>query len=83
MAKQKMQSGEKAVNSCASSACNAIGQQSQKVHGEAYCIGYIDAPERSYGVYQIHTKTAFSSGKLALSLLFVLDNNVFHEHEEW
>jgi hypothetical protein len=54
-----------------------------KVHGEAYCIGYIDAPERSYGVYQIHTKTAFSSGKLALSLLFVLDNNVFHEHEEW
>jgi len=54
-----------------------------KVRGEAYCIGYIDAPERSYGVYQIHIKTAFSSGKLALSLLFVLDNNVFHEHEEW
>ena len=54
-----------------------------RVRGEAYCIGYIDAPERSYGVYQIHIKTAFSSGKLALSLLFVLDNNVFHEHEEW
>src|SRR2546429_7777215 len=54
-----------------------------KVRGEAYCIGYIDAPERSYGVYQIHVKTAFSSGKLALSLLFVLDNNMFHEHEEW
>lgn len=54
-----------------------------KVRGEAYCIGYIDAPERSYGVYQIHIKTAFSSGKLALGLLFVLDNNVFHEHEAW
>ena len=54
-----------------------------KVRGEAYCIGYIDALERSYGVYQIHIKTAFSSGKLVLSLLFVLDNNVFHKHEEW
>jgi hypothetical protein len=54
-----------------------------KVRGEAYCIGYIDAPERSYGVYQIHIKTAFSARKLALSLLFVLDNNVFHEHEGW
>lgn len=53
------------------------------VRGDAYCIGYIDAPERSYGVYQIHLKPAFSSGKFALSLLFVLDNNVFHEHEEW
>ena len=54
-----------------------------KACGEAYCIGYIDAPERFYRVYQIHIKTAFSSEKLALSLLFVLDNNVFHEHEEW
>lgn len=54
-----------------------------KVRGEAYCIGYIDAPECSYGVYQIHIKTAFSSGKLALSLLFVLDNNVFYAYEEW
>lgn len=54
-----------------------------KVRGEAYCIGYIDAPGRSYGVYQIHIRTTFSSGKLALRLLFVLDNNVFHEHEEW
>ena len=53
------------------------------VRGEAYCIGYIDAPERCYRVYQIHIKTAFSSGKLALSLIFVLDNNVFHTHEEW
>jgi hypothetical protein len=53
------------------------------VRGEAYCIGYIDAPERSYGVYQIHIKTAFFSGMFVLSLLFVLDNNVFHEHEEW
>ena len=54
-----------------------------KVRGEAYCIGYIDAPERSYGVYQIHIKIAFSTRKLVLSLLFVLDNNVFHKHEEW
>src|SRR5579859_40413 len=53
------------------------------VRGEACCIGYIDAPERCYGVYQIHIKTAFSSGKLARSRLFVLDNDVFHEHEEW
>jgi len=53
------------------------------VCGEAYCIGYINAPERSCEVYRIHLKTAFFSGKLALSLLFVLDNNVFYEHEEW
>lgn len=53
------------------------------VRGDAYCIGYIDAPERSYGVYQIHLKPACSKAKFALSLLFVLDNNVFHEHEAW
>jgi len=32
MTKQKMQSGEKAVNSCASSARNTIGQQSLLFH---------------------------------------------------
>lgn len=61
----------------------AIRGAPHKVRGEAYCIGHIDAPECSYGVYQIYTRTTFPSGKLALSLLFVLDNNVFHEHEEW
>jgi hypothetical protein len=54
-----------------------------KVRGEAYCIGYIDASEHSYGVYQIHMKAAFFSGKLALSFLFVLDNNELHEYGVW
>jgi hypothetical protein len=53
------------------------------VCGEAYCIGYIDTAECSYRVYQIRLKTAFFSGTLVRSLLFVLDNKVFHEHEEW
>lgn len=55
----------------------------QKVRGEAYCIGYIDASEHSYGVYQIHMKAAFFSGKLAQGLLFVLDNNLFQEYGAW
>jgi hypothetical protein len=55
----------------------------QKVRGEAHCIGYIDTAGRSYAVYQIHIKTAFSSEKLVQSLLFILDNNVFHEYGEW
>jgi hypothetical protein len=54
-----------------------------KIRGEAYCIGYIDAFERSYGVYQIHLKTAFFSGKFPVGSLFVLDNDVFREHEAW
>ena len=54
-----------------------------KVRGEAYCIGYIDASEHSYGVYQIHMKAAFFSGKLAQGLLFVLDNNLFQEYGAW
>ena len=61
----------------------AMRSAPHRVRGEAYCIGYIDASEHAYGVYQIHMKAAFFSGKLALSLLFVLDNNVFHEHGAW
>ena len=35
------------------------------------------------GSTKIHMKAAFFSRKLALSLLFVLDNNKFHEHGVW